>query len=125
MATVSDTEDTNLETFYLIWLDALVNKSQENLNAQQQFRSIINLLKTFENVQDFEKCIDQSSKDDRICLIFSGRLGEEIVPRIHQYRQIVSIYIYCRNKKRNDEWAKHFSKVIRRLFSNYVLKFFI
>jgi len=112
MATVPTIEGNNLETMYLIWLDASVNKSKENLDAQQQIRTIINHLKTFENVQDCEQYLHQTSKDDRIFLIVSGRLGQEIVPRIHHYRQICLIYVYCMDKKINEEWAKHFFKVI-------------
>jgi hypothetical protein len=112
MATVPIIEGNNLETTYLIWLDTSVNKSKENLDAQQQIRTIINHLKTFENVQDCEQHLHQISKDDRIFLIVNGRLGQEIVPRIHHYRQIFSIYVYCMDKNLNEEWAKHFFKVI-------------
>jgi hypothetical protein len=112
MATLPSSKDTNFETIYLIWLDAYVNQSKENLEIQQQFRSIIHHLEIFESVHDCEQYIQQTSKTDRFFLIVSGRLGQEIVPRIHQYRQILSIYVYCMNKKHNEEWAKHFSKVI-------------
>jgi acetolactate synthase small subunit len=114
MATIPILQDDNLETVYLIWLDASINKSKENLHVQQELRSIINHLKTFENVPDCEQYIHQTSTDDRICLIVNGQLGEEIVPRIHQYRQIFSIYVYCFNQKRNEEWSKHFTKVIKQ-----------
>ncbi len=112
MAAITLVEENNLEIVDAIWLDASVNVAKENFDAQQRIRSIINHLKIFENVQDCEQYIQQTSKDDRIFLIVSGRLGEEIVPRIHHYRQISSIYVYCRDKQRNEEWAKHFSKVI-------------
>lgn len=111
MATIPPLEDNNLETIYLIWLDASVNKSQENLAAQQRIRSIINHLKTFETIETCEQYLHQISKDDRICFIVSGRLGQEIIPRIHHYRQIFSIYVYCMDKTINEEWAKQFSKV--------------
>jgi len=112
MATHAITHDNNLETVYLVWLDTSVNTSKDNIDAQQQFRTIINHLETFENVQECEQYLRQTSKDDRIFLIVSGRLGQEIVPRIHQYRQVSSIYVYCMNKRTNEEWAKHFTKVI-------------
>ncbi|CAF1216028.1 unnamed protein product [Rotaria sp. Silwood1] len=111
MATIPTLQENNLESIYLIWLDAVVDQSQENIDAQQQIRSIINHLKTFQNIQDCEKYINQISKDDRILLIVSGQLGQEIVPRIHYNRQIFSIYVYCMNKVKNEEWAKHFPKI--------------
>jgi hypothetical protein len=51
------------------------------------------------------------SKDDRIVLIISGRFGEILVPRIHSLRQVSSIYVYCKDKKRNEPWANQFKKV--------------
>ncbi|CAF1168611.1 unnamed protein product [Rotaria sordida] len=112
MATIPIIQENNLESVYMIWLDAEVNQLQHNIDAQQQIQSIINHLKIFQNIQDCEKYINQISKDDRILLIVSGQLGQEIVPRIHHYRQIFSIYVYCMNKAKNEEWAKHFHKVI-------------
>ncbi|CAF0920693.1 unnamed protein product [Adineta steineri] len=111
MATPVFEYGNNLETICLVWLDAVVNTSQDNINAQQQFRQIINHLETFQNVQDCKQYLQQTSNDDRIFLIVSGRLGHEIVPQVHSYRQISSIYVYCMDKKRNEEWAKHFTKV--------------
>jgi tetratricopeptide (TPR) repeat protein len=103
--------EENLETFSLIWLDASVNDAQENLDAQQQLRTSINFLKTFEDGDVCEKYIRTTAKDDRIVLIISGRLGQIIVPRIHSLRQIISIYVYCKDKKRNEAWANQFKKI--------------
>ncbi len=102
----------NLETYFLIWLDATVNSSEENVEAQQQLRKSINHLTTFDDDNDCEEYIRSVPKEDRIVLIVSGQLGQKIVPRIHQLRQIFSIYVYCMNKKQNEQWAQEFSKVI-------------
>ena len=101
----------NLETFSLLWLDASVHKSQENVDAQQRLRSIINHLKTFDNAQHCEQYIRQMSHNDRVVVISSGRLGQEMVPRIHKLRQVCSIYVYCADKTKNEMWANNFSKV--------------
>ncbi len=107
-------EDGNLETYCLIWLDASVNESQENIEAQKQLRTSINHLITFEDDQRCLQYIQSVSKDDRIILIVSGRLGQIIVPKIVKYRHIASIYVYCMNKKANEQWAKNFNKVTYR-----------
>lgn len=104
--------EENLETFFLLWLDASVNESEENIDAQQQLRTSINYLKTFEDSDQCEEYIRSRSKDDRIVLIISGRFGKIIVPKIHSLRQISSIYVYCKDKKRNETWANQFKKVI-------------
>ena len=47
----------NLETFSLLWLDAEVNESSENVAAQQQLRTSINYLKTFAKMRKNAKTI--------------------------------------------------------------------
>ncbi len=106
----------NLETYFLIWLDVTVNTSEENIEAQQQLRTSINHLTTFDDENECEEYIRSISKDDRIVLIVSGQLGQQFVPRIHQLQQIFSIYVYCMNKIENEKWTPNFNKV--RMFIN-------
>jgi len=116
MAASNDTsnimKDDNLETFGLIWLDSDVNNSEENQHAQQEIRLTINHIVPFEEPDSCEKHIRSVSPYDRLVLIISGGLGEFIVPRIHDIRQVTSIYVYCMNKAKHDIWAKNFTKVI-------------
>jgi hypothetical protein len=112
MATASLTQQTqNLETYSLIWLDAAVNSSQENVDAQQQLRTSINHLRIFEDDNQCEEYIRSVPEEDRIIMIVSGRLGQHIVPRIHHLRQVFSIYVYCMNNEKNEKWAGKFDKV--------------
>jgi hypothetical protein len=104
-------EEQKLDTCPLIWLDSLVNTSQENLDGQRLIRNSIDNLKTFETVDKCEEYIQSISSEERIILIVSGRLGQEILPRIHQLRQVSFIYVYCLNKSANEQWAKEFKKV--------------
>ncbi len=108
--------DDNLETFSLLWLDASVNSSEENRCAQKHLRSTINYLKTFEDAKQCQEYIEKISSYDRLILIVSGQLGQEIVPHIHHFRQVSSIYVYCRDKQRNEQWAKNFPKVTKFYF---------
>jgi hypothetical protein len=114
--TVSYIDDDNLETFALLWLDAAVNSNEENRHAQRQLRSTINYIKTFEDVNQCQQYIQFVSLYDRFVLIVSGQLGQEIVPHIHHIRQLSSIYVYCMNKSKNEQWAKNFSKVLNFIF---------
>jgi hypothetical protein len=115
--------NNNLETFSLLWLDAEVDSSRENQEAQNQLRNIINHLKTFDDESECEQYISTISPQDRVVLIVSGQLGRTIVPRIHHLRHIISIYVYCTDKQANEQWSKHFTKVFR-LFSS-ILSFFL
>lgn len=107
----STQKDDNLETYSLIWLDAEVNNSKENLQAQQQLRTSINHLRTFEDDQQCLAYISTFSKEDRIILIVSGRFGQTVVPKITHLPQIISIYVYCMNREHHEKWAQSFVKV--------------
>ncbi|CAF4110722.1 unnamed protein product, partial [Rotaria sordida] len=48
---------------------------------------------------------------EKAFLIISGALCQSIVPRIHQLNQLYSIYIYCRQPSKYEEWAKDWPKV--------------
>jgi hypothetical protein len=117
--------DNNLESFALLWLDAQVDINEENRKAQKQLRNIINYLKTFDDENDCQQYILSVSPQDRVVFIVSGRLGQIIVPQVHHLRQIISIYVYCRNKQANELWSKNFTKVLYFLQSSLNLSFFV
>jgi len=103
--------EDNLETFLLYWLDAEVNISDHNKIVQKQLNSIVNHLEIFDDLSQCQQTIESLSKQDRLILIVSGRLGRQIVPQIHHLRQLLSIYVYCTDKLLNEEWSKQFRKV--------------
>ena len=106
-----ETFDDNLETFSIFWLDPQVNQTEDNRNAQLKLREIINHLKTFDDQNQCLQRILSLSTQDRLVLIVSGRCGRQLVPQIHHLRQVSSIYVYCMDKKANEQWAKDFIKI--------------
>ncbi|CAF0878209.1 unnamed protein product [Adineta steineri] len=106
----TNTDDKSLEIFSLIWLDANVDV-KDIRDTEVKLRSIINHIKKFQDVKQCRHYIEHRSQKDRLVIIVSGRLGREIVPYIHQLRQVISIYVYCIDKKSNEQWALKFSKI--------------
>ncbi|CAF0766388.1 unnamed protein product [Adineta steineri] len=104
-------QDENLEMFTIIWLDDSKTKSQKTISIQQQLRTIVNYLKTFENEDDCEKYIQKMSKDEYIILIVNDQIGQKILPNIHHLQQLFSIYIYSPNKNIDQQWINQFNKV--------------
>lgn len=111
--TTTTQTDENLETYSLVWLDTLVNSTNENRQAQQQLRASINHLLTFEDDRRCCEYIDSLPKEDRIILIVSGRLGRIIVPKVAHFQQIISIYVYCQDQRTHEAWAHQIPKVNR------------
>jgi hypothetical protein len=100
----------NLELYSLVWCDANVNETEENQEMQIKLRSSINYLQIFDNADECEQYIKQI-KLEKVVLIVSGRIGPLLVPRIHDLRQLTSIYVYCENRVKHENWAKDYNKV--------------
>ncbi|UJR12819.1 hypothetical protein I4U23_016993 [Adineta vaga] len=102
--------EENLEYYTLIWCGKSVNSTEENRRTKVEFRKIINFLKTFETNEECRTYIERSV-DEKIVLIISGNLGQDLVPEIHYLEQIVAVYIYCENIKDHIEWSATYGKV--------------
>ncbi|CAF1039415.1 unnamed protein product [Adineta steineri] len=88
----TNADDRSLEIFSLIWLDANVDVT-DTRDTEVKLRSIINHIKKFQDIKQCQQYIEQTSQKDRLILIVSGRLGQEIIPYIHQLRQVKSIVV--------------------------------
>lgn len=107
----SSIAEKNGNLFGLIWLDFNEN-TKETRDIEQKLRPhVISHLKKFEDLKLCHKYIEQRSQLERIILIVSGYYGREIVPLIHHLEHVVSIYVYCMDKKGNEQWACKFPKV--------------
>ena len=104
-------KDENLETFSLIWLDANNSIDEKRRDMERQLRCVINHLRKFAYGLECLQYIKQRSTDDRLMLIVSDEFGRELVPQIHELKQVSSIYVYCMNQSSNDQWTHEFPKV--------------
>ena len=95
----------------LIWLDNNIDaKSADCRNTIVQLRRAVNTINTY---TDAEQCIQflETMDNEKACMIISGSLGQQLVPRVHNMPQVDSIFVFCGNKKYHEEWAKKWSKV--------------
>jgi hypothetical protein len=101
----------NLESFACLWLDQSVDSTQDNRDTQKELRHVINHLRTFDNSDECEQYIRQITKE-KVVLIVSGSLGRQIVPRLHDLPQFSAFYVFCQDKKANQQWVNKFHKVM-------------
>jgi tetratricopeptide (TPR) repeat protein len=75
-----------------------------------KLRQVTNTVKTF---TDPDECIRfiNGIKEEKAFMISSGALGQTTIPFIHDQPQVSTIYIFCGNKRRHEEWTKQWSKV--------------
>jgi len=104
--------NSNLESFACLWLDQNVNSTQDNRDTQKELRQVINHLRTFDNSEECEQYIGQITQE-KVVLIVSGGLGRQLVPRLHDLPQFSACYVFCQDKKANEQWANKYHKVRR------------
>jgi tetratricopeptide (TPR) repeat protein len=96
--------------FVCVWLDKKTSRSEDYINVQDQLRNVINFFRTFNKAN---QCVDFTinANNAKIVLITSDEFAEIIIPVIHSFEQIFSIYIFTSNKSTNDKWTKDYEKV--------------
>ncbi|CAF1333816.1 unnamed protein product [Rotaria sordida] len=100
-----------IQNFLLVWLDANIDETKEDFkNSLQDLRKLVVSVTTF---KDPQQCVNFLSelKKEKIFLIVSGALGQQIVPEIQAMPQLETIYVFCDNESYHEEWTKTVSKV--------------
>ena len=101
-----------VQNFLLLWLDESIDEDNNDdyRISIAKLRQVVNTISTFTNV---DKCIDfiDCIKEEKIFMISSGAFGQATVPLVHDKPQVSTIYIYCGDKTRHEEWASQWPKV--------------
>src|SRR5579862_2906784 len=100
-----------LQNVLLIWLDNNINDSSFDCrNTITQLRRVVNIINTF---TDGDQCIDFLTDiyDQKVVMIISGALCQNIVPLIHDVSNLHTMFIHCQNKKQHEQWAKEWPKI--------------
>ncbi|CAF1133774.1 unnamed protein product [Didymodactylos carnosus] len=96
-----------METFVLVWLST----NAEKITDITKLRCIVNYMRVF---NDPNACIDYitNRRQEKVFVIVSSSVGEQIVLLIDQIDEIDSIYIYCPNEAECAAlWAQSYRKV--------------
>ena len=100
-----------IQNVFLIWLDGNIDDNNEDCqDTMTQLRRIVSDLNTY---TDGDQCIQfiETINDRKACMIISGYIGQHIVPRVHNMSQVDSVFIFCGDKKRHEEWTKEWPKI--------------
>ncbi|CAF1464490.1 unnamed protein product [Adineta steineri] len=106
-----------MENVFLIWLDSNIDDYNTDCNNTiKQFKRVVNNVNTFTNG---EECIEfiQTITDNKVCLIVSESLAQDIVPHVHDIPQVDTIFIFYKNQELDKQWAKEWPK-IKGVFSD-------
>ncbi|CAF1059361.1 unnamed protein product [Didymodactylos carnosus] len=110
--TVFNRERVNLESHQLIWLDHNVS-SNNDINTSTTFEGLGKIVAYTKLFHDIEGCLQyiERTKDTATFLVCSGKLGQALIPQIHNLKTIWLTYIYYHNKQYHQQWASNYSKV--------------
>jgi hypothetical protein len=100
-----------VQNVMLISLDKNINNKKEDCcNTVTQLRHVGITVHTF---TDTDQCIDfvTDSFIEKVVLIISGALCQNIVPLVHDIDQIHYFFIFGKNKIRYEQWAKQWTKI--------------
>ncbi|CAF1172252.1 unnamed protein product [Adineta steineri] len=99
----------NLPVTTLYWLDSNPNNAQQ---FEHDLRTIVNIdeLKIFENPNECRESVILST-DKTLVLIVSGCFVVQLIPYIHDLKQVSAIYVYCSNIEFYLQWSKIYKKV--------------
>lgn len=100
-----------VQNVLLIWLDNSIDEGcVDTKHTITQLRRAVNTVKTF---TDTEQCIGfiENVGDEKVFMLTSGSLGQQIVPRLHKMTQVDSIFIFCSDQAKHEQWAKDWSKI--------------
>ncbi|CAF1485819.1 unnamed protein product [Adineta steineri] len=100
-----------MQSALLIWLDNNIDETNDDCqNTITKLRRAVNDIKTYTNG---DQCLEfiRTIVDNKVCMIISGSLGKNFVPRVHNMSQVDSIFIFCGNKKHHDQWTKDWPKI--------------
>ncbi|CAF0903142.1 unnamed protein product [Adineta ricciae] len=116
----ADIDDTSWlkavdNSFVYVWCDESIGTQKFVSDANNTLRNIASianpkrqLVHTF---NELDACKDFIMHVNNVCLIISGKFGEELIPKIHNAEQLHSVYVFCMNKPKHDAWAVHYRKV--------------
>lgn len=109
-------EHKNLEDLTIVWFDRNTEEVDDCKDFQFRLREVINYVVIF---NDYILCKDYllSLEQEKVFLIVSGINGESLVNLIHHLSKLNSIYIFCFEKIRHEEWSKKYPK-IRGVYEN-------
>lgn len=104
-------EGENKENAILIWFDPSTQSHDDTEKVKQQLR-LINDRLSFP--YDFDECLRriESITEEKILLITSGTKASQILPQIHSYNQIDSIFIFGPEKDLHESLLNQYQKLI-------------
>ncbi|CAF3306309.1 unnamed protein product [Rotaria socialis] len=101
-----------IESYILFWLDTNINLDGDDHynDTIKQLRSIVKNIHVFNHDG---ACINFLSKikHEKVLMVISGRVAQQIMSRIHNESHLKAVFIFCENKPKYESLEKNWPKV--------------
>ncbi|CAF2109024.1 unnamed protein product [Rotaria magnacalcarata] len=104
-------ENNKFDDLTLIWLDAHIDESNDCLQVKDRLRLIVNVLKTFDDIETCIAYITSLDDDEPICVVVSGPLSNALIPYIIDLSQLICMAVYCFNESLYRPIANEFADI--------------
>ncbi|CAF3099556.1 unnamed protein product [Rotaria socialis] len=99
------------QKYLVIWFDDNVDETSDDYNnTQAQLRSIVNEVIICKEPVHCLQCLDEVY-DEKVFIISSDALGQDIVQQIHDMPKVDTIYIFRQDNATDEEWTKNWAKI--------------
>lgn len=100
-----------IQNYLLMWYDPTFDESNDKFhNSITRLRCIVNTIDTF---NDADQCIDSLTdiNDEKVFLIVTDIVEQDMISLVHDIPQLHSIYIYCDKQSNEELWMKKYLKI--------------
>ena len=101
---------TSNSKWTIFWLDSAAKSGKDNQNTQQKFSQLCDEVRAFEAVDSCQRAMQINSKT-LIILIVSDRFSRDIIHAVQHCERVSAMFIYDRDKSRNEQWANEHLKI--------------
>lgn len=100
-----------IQNVLLIWLDTNIDDNNADYqNTINQLRRTVNDVNIF---TDADPCIDflTDISNEKVCILISDSLCQDIIPLIHDITLLHTIFIFCENLTTQEQSIKKWPKI--------------
>jgi tetratricopeptide (TPR) repeat protein len=100
-----------MQNYVLVWLDANIDKSQEDFrDSLTKLQCIVSTIDTYTDADQCIECLAEL-QNEKVFMIVSGGLSQTFIPCVHDLPQLDSIFVFNQNETPHEEWATKWCKM--------------
>lgn len=113
------------ETFRLVHFDTADDNECLSTNFKRQLRKTVHQMNTFETISECETLIKDKVADKILIIVNcpSDRLTNEMIRRVHEYRQVLAIYLIDHHRRQKIVDRSKYKKVVSVYIEEFITQF--